>query len=182
MRRTALWLAAAMISTILPGAAMAFASATIGAPAPPLIVQELGGRTFDLSSLRGKVVIVNFWATWCPPCRNEMPILNDFYRRYRERGLAMIGISLDRARDRSDVQKVMQRFDYPAAILDDAQTDGFGTPPSLPVTYVIDRNGTVRAKIMPEASPLTEDRLAQRVLPLLGPSQQTHPQGAARAP
>jgi thiol-disulfide isomerase/thioredoxin len=168
-----------MVSAILLGAAMAFASATIGAPAPPLIAQELGGRTFDLSSLRGKVVIVNFWATWCPPCRNEMPILNDFYRRYRERGLAMIGISLDRARDRSDVQKVMQGFDYPAAILDDAQTDGFGTPSALPVTYVIDGHGIVRVKITPEATPLSEDRLARTVLPLLGPAQQINPQGAA---
>jgi cytochrome c biogenesis protein CcmG/thiol:disulfide interchange protein DsbE len=181
VKLTRLWLAAPVVSAILLGAAGAFASATVGAPAPPLVVQELDGKTFDLASLRGKVVIVNFWATWCPPCRKEMPILNDFYRRYHERGLEMIGLSVDRLHDRSDVQNVMRSFSYPAAMLDDAQADRFGTPSTLPVTFVIDRQGIVRAELTSEATPLTEDRLAQAVLPLLGASHQVHPQGAARA-
>jgi cytochrome c biogenesis protein CcmG/thiol:disulfide interchange protein DsbE len=181
MRRTSRWLAGLGVNAILFGAVMAFASATVGAAAPPLVVQELGGQTFDLASLRGQVVIMNFWATWCPPCRKEMPLLNDFYRRYHERGLEMIGVSVDRLHDRSDVQKVMRAFSYPAAMLNDAQADGFGTPPALPVTYVIDRNGIVRAKITPEATPLSEDRLAQMVLPLVAPSSQSHPEGATKA-
>lgn len=168
MRRTSLWLAGLGVSAILLGAVMAFASAAVGAAAPPLVVRELGGQTFDLASLRGKVVIVNFWATWCPPCRKEMPVLNDFYRRYHERGLEMIGISLDRARDRSDVEKAMKSFDYSAAMLDDAQANGFVAPSALPLTFVIDWQGIVRAKFTPEATPLSEDSLAQRVLPLLG--------------
>ena len=82
---------------------LAFASVTVGNAAPALVVPELDGQTFDLSALRGKVVIVNFWATWCPPCRKEMPALDAFYRRYHGNGLEMIGVSADRPHDRSDV-------------------------------------------------------------------------------
>jgi len=146
---------------------MAFASATVGQAAPALVVQELDGQTFDLGAQRGKVVVVNFWATWCPPCRKEMPVLDAFYRRYRSRGLEMIGLSADRARDRADVRKVMLSFSYPAAMLDDAKADGFGKPNALPVTFVVDANGIVRARLTPEETPLTEKTLSDAVVPLL---------------
>jgi thiol-disulfide isomerase/thioredoxin len=58
------------------------AATELGQPAPALLVQELNGQTFDLAALRGKVVVINFWATWCPPCRQEMPTLDAFYRRH----------------------------------------------------------------------------------------------------
>ena len=77
----------------------------VGQPAPSLVVQELDGQTFDLSAVRGKVVVVSFWATWCPPCRAEMPVLDAFYRRYHGQGLEMIGLSADRPHDRSDVHQ-----------------------------------------------------------------------------
>src|SRR5580704_17172136 len=119
--------AALQITAILPAilalipAPCVFAAVDIGQPAPALVAQELDGQTFDLSAQRGKVVIVNFWATWCPHCREEMPALDAFYRRYHGQGLEMIGVSTDRPRDRSDVTKVMQSYSYPAALLDDAK-------------------------------------------------------------
>jgi peroxiredoxin len=148
----------------------ALASAELGQPAPALTVEELNGDTFDLSAQRGKVTIVNFWATWCPPCRKEMPSLDAFYRHYHAQGLEMIGLSADRPHDRSEVKKVMQSFSYPAAILDDANSDGFGDPSDLPVTYVVDKNGIVRAKFTPNKNPLTEHSLAGSVVPLLAGS------------
>lgn len=164
---------------ILFVAAMAFASATVGDPAPALDVPELDGHAFDLAAQHGKVVVVNFWATWCPPCRAEMPALDAFYRRYHGQGLEMIGLSADRSRDRDDVQKIMQAFSYPAAMLDDATANDFGPPSELPTTVVVDRNGVVRAKLTPDQIPITEKSLADTVLPLLAQKSAAHASPAA---
>ncbi len=177
MRQTILWFGGAGLAAIICVAAIAFASATVGNPAPALDVTELDGQAFDLSALRGKVVIVNFWATWCPPCREEMPALDAFYRRYHGQGLEMIGMSADRPHDRSDVTKVMQSYSYPAAMLDDAKVNDFGTPDALPMTIVVDGNGVVRAKLTPDQTPVTEKSLADAVLPLLPHKSATESNG-----
>jgi len=146
---------------------IALGETDVGNTAPPLVAVELNGATFDLGALRGRVVVVNFWATWCLPCREEMPALDAFYRQHRHQGLDMIGISADRPRDRDDVSKVMQAFSYPAAMLRDAKVNGFGAPEALPITYVIDQSGIVRAKFRPDQLAVTEKALADSVLPLL---------------
>lgn len=168
MRRTSLWsTGGAVVATIVCATAMAFASATVGQPAPALVVPELGGQAFDLGKLHGKVVLINFWATWCPPCRKEMPALDAFYRRYHDQGLEMIGLSADRPHDRAEVTKVMQSFSYPAAMMEDATVNDFDTPSDLPMTVVVDRNGVVSAKLTPDQTPVTEDSLSAVVLPLI---------------
>lgn len=156
--------------TIVPGP---YAAMEVGQPAPSLVVQELDGKTFDLSTVRGKVAVVSFWATWCPPCRKEMPVLDALYRRYHSQGLEMIGLSADRPHDRSEVIKVMQSFSYPAAMLDDAKVNDFGAPAELPKTVVIDDHGIVRAELTPDQTPVTEQSLSAAVLPLLG-QKSTH--------
>jgi cytochrome c biogenesis protein CcmG, thiol:disulfide interchange protein DsbE len=145
----------------------AAAAVDVGQPAPSLAATELNGTGFDLNALRGRVVIVNFWATWCVPCRAEMPALDAFYRQYHNQGLDMIGISADRPRDRSDVVKVMQGYAYPAAMLGDARPNGFGAPEALPETFIIDQSGVVRAKFRPDQIGVTQQSLAATVLPLL---------------
>ena len=142
-------------------------SANVGEAAPPLVIAELNGQVFDLAAMRGRVVVVNFWATWCPPCQREMPALDAFYRSYHRLGLEMIGLSADRSHDQAEVPKVMQSFSYPAAILDQATVNGFGAPATLPFTLVIDGNGIVRARFTADGTPLTEKTLAAAVLPLL---------------
>jgi cytochrome c biogenesis protein CcmG, thiol:disulfide interchange protein DsbE len=167
MRALSWSIAVALVALILFGpGALARASTDIG-QAPSLVVPELDGKTFDLGTLRGKVVIVNFWATWCPPCRQEMPALNAFYRRYHAQGLELIGLSVDRPHDRSDVTRVMQSFAYPAAMLDDATSNDFGTPSALPMTFVLDRQGVIRARLTPDRTELTDQSLAKVVLPLM---------------
>jgi len=169
-----LWFVGAGVAAIICGAVLAFASATVGDAAPALEVPELDGQTFNLGAQRGKVVVVNFWATWCPPCREEMPALDAFYRRYHGQGLELIGVSADRPHDRSDVVKVMQSFSYPAAMLDDANVNDFGAPNSLPMTVVVDSNGVVRAEFTPDQAKVTEKSLAEAVLPLLPQSSAAH--------
>jgi cytochrome c biogenesis protein CcmG, thiol:disulfide interchange protein DsbE len=146
---------------------MASARVAVGRPAPALIAPEIDGSTFDLASLRGKVVVVNLWATWCAPCRKEMPELDAFYRKYHERGVEMIGMSTDRRDDRGEVLKIMKSFTYPAALLEEARVNGFGAPEVLPMTYVVDANGVLSATLWPGKTPVTETSLADVVLPLL---------------
>lgn len=148
-------------------APLASAATKIGEPAPPLVGSELGGDSFDLGALRGKTVIVSFWATWCVPCRTEMPILDRFYRQHHAEGLDMIAVSADRPRDRGDVVKVMRAYSYPAAMLRDLKENGFGAPGALPVTYVVDAEGVLRAKFQPDETGVSAKELDDVVLPLL---------------
>ena len=167
------WFAEVVIVGALSTVSSAWAAPTVGQRAPALVADTLDGRTFDLDRLRGKVAIVNFWATWCPPCREEMPALDAFYQRYRNRGVELIGMSADSPHDSDEVQKVMHAFAYPAAMVVKARSNGFGTPRMLPLTYVIDTKGVVRAVLRPDKIQITEKSLADIVLPLLSPSENT---------
>jgi cytochrome c biogenesis protein CcmG, thiol:disulfide interchange protein DsbE len=120
------------------------AAPALNEAAPPLVATTLDGQTFDLAKLRGKVVLVNFWATWCAPCRREMPILDAFYRRYREQGLELIGISVDFARDGAKMRKAAGAVTYPTAMANDIPVNGFRPLEGVPVTYVVDAEGVVR--------------------------------------
>jgi len=141
----------------------ASAEVAIDRAAPSLVLTELNGDTFDLSQKRGKVVLVTYWATWCAPCKKEMPILDSFYRRYRERGLEIIGISADRPQDFAKMRKMSNALAYATATLDQITDNGFGPPEGFPLTYVVDRDGMIRDKFIDVREQLLEDV----VLPLL---------------
>jgi cytochrome c biogenesis protein CcmG, thiol:disulfide interchange protein DsbE len=148
--------------------AESFGAGAVGEPAPALVVETVSGQPFDLAQQRGKVVVVNFWATWCPPCRAEMPALDAVYRRYKDRGLVLVGLSADGRHEAKQVPEVMKAFAYPAAILREAKTNGFGSPKLLPETFVIDSQGIIRAVLTgADDKPLTEKQLEDAVVPLL---------------
>ena len=151
---------------LLAASALTAAVATVGAPAPPLIVTQLDGQEFDLARAHGKVVVVNYWASWCSPCRAEMPALDKFYQRHRGQGLVLLGLSVDDARDRAAVADIMRKFSYPAALAADATANGFGPALAVPMTFVIDASGVVRARLV-SGTAVTERSLAQLVVPLL---------------
>jgi peroxiredoxin len=139
---------------------------------PVLSVVTLAGEEIDLGRLRGQVVVLYFWATWCGPCLAEMPELETFYSRYRKRGVAVIALSQDRARDMNEVHDMMQRLrmTYPVAMVHNASHNSLGEQRAVPVTYVIDASGAVRERMRPDTLPLTADKLAQIVEPLLPPA------------
>ena len=139
------------------------AAPEIGKPAPELVVTELNGEVFDLAKLKGKVVLVSYWATWCAPCKKDMPRLDAFYRRYRDRNLTMIGISVDRAADLPKVRKVMASLAYPVALLKDATDNGFGAPDGVPITWIVDADGKVRDMMIE----VRDELLDSLVVPLL---------------
>lgn len=158
---------AAVLLAAAPSMLLA-APPAVGQPAPPLIVPRLDGHQFDLAKLRGKVVLVNVWATWCSPCRSEMPTLDAFYRRYHSRGLVLLGLSIDEAPDAAQVRQVMRQFSYPGALASAARVNGFGEPVAVPVTYVIDAQGVIRAQLQAEGpSGVSAQALEQAVVPLL---------------
>ncbi len=169
MRAAARLLAALALGLALPAAA---ATAVIGAPrigqrAPALIVREFGGRQFNLADERGHVVLVSLWATWCSPCHAEMPVLQAFYRRFHPRGLELIALSIDQSASRARVRQALRGFTYPAALARTARVDGFGEPLAVPMTYVIDAQGVVRARLLGGLSGVTRRQLDQVVAPLL---------------
>jgi cytochrome c biogenesis protein CcmG, thiol:disulfide interchange protein DsbE len=133
------------------------AAPTLGEAAPSLVLTELDGKAFDLAKLRGKVVLINYWATWCAPCKVEMPTLNAFFQRYRDQGLEIIGISVDFKGDIAKVPKAAKALAYPVALLGAITDNGFGPPEGVPLTYVIDANGIVRDKFIAAPDKLLND-------------------------
>jgi peroxiredoxin len=119
------------------------ASLEVGKPAPSIEATELDGIRFTLADHLGKAIL-NIWATWCPPCREEMPAIESYYRAHHAEGLDMLAISLDDAKDQPQVKEVMRAYSYPAAMSGNAKMKGYGRIWRMPLTFVIDRNGIFR--------------------------------------
>jgi cytochrome c biogenesis protein CcmG, thiol:disulfide interchange protein DsbE len=137
-------------------------------PAPALVITKFDGNTFDLAAMKGKVVIINFWATWCPSCQEELSVLRKFYRLYHKHGLEILEISIDKPRVRESARMLMQEYFLPAAIIHDARVNEFKPTGSIPTTYLIDAEGIVRAISL---NPLSQADLERGVLPWLMKAQ-----------
>lgn len=117
------------------------------AAAPDVEFRKLDGTAYRLSELKGRVVLLNFWATWCAPCRAEIPAFNAMQREYEARGLTIVGVtSHDTAADVKGFQKDI-RQDYTVLTSGEDAPDKFGTGPGRPVTFIIDREGRIRQTI-----------------------------------
>ncbi len=154
---------AGALLTFAAGLLPVIAEPAMKAPAPALTVETAAGDEFDLGAMRGKVVLINFWATWCAPCLAEMPAIANFYTKHRGEGFEVIALSIDRPRDHAKMQDLIARLPFQAALLRDARRNGFGTPEAVPLSYVIDAQGVVRDKFIGVDGEL----LDEVVLPLL---------------
>jgi cytochrome c biogenesis protein CcmG, thiol:disulfide interchange protein DsbE len=144
------------------------------ANAPDVTFKDLQGSNLTLASLKGKVVVVNFWATWCAPCRVEIPMLMGVQQKYSSQGLTLLGVAMD-----DEGTKVVQPFvqtmkfnvggqpmtmNYPIVIGNDDISTKFGGMLGLPMTYLISRDGKVAKKYM---GALTEAELTKDIQSLL---------------
>jgi thiol-disulfide isomerase/thioredoxin len=136
-------------------------------PAPPLSATLLDGTRFSSADHKGKVILVNFWATWCAPCREEMPAIDAFYRRHREGGLEVLAISLDEARDAAMVQRIVSPYAFSVTLSAQARYGGLGRIWRVPMTFVIDRQGRLRQDITGDIAQVDLAFLEAKVAPLL---------------
>ena len=118
-----------------------------GKPAPSFTLQDLKGKTVSLSDFKGKVVVLDFWATWCPPCVKEIPHFIALYEQYKDQGFAIVGISVDRE-GISVVKSFARKYqvNYPILMTDGQVDKAYGGIPSIPTTFVIDSAGNIRQK------------------------------------
>jgi thiol-disulfide isomerase/thioredoxin len=130
-----------------PGAASAHF--TQFSPAPDFSLESLDGKTMRLSDLRGKAVLLNFWATWCGPCKIEMPWFVDLQKQYGSQGLQIVGVAMDDA-SKEDIGKFAKDMgvNYPILIGKESVGDEYGGVPALPESFLISRDGKIVDKIV----------------------------------
>jgi len=145
LRRAGRFVALALVFLMGTGAGNTWAaeSALLHKPAPQFVRRDFGGKTISLRSYRGRVVLLNFWATWCAPCLQELPRFAAWQREYGEDGLQVIAVSMD---DDEAAARALARkmgLDFVVMMGDAGLGKRYGGVLGLPVTFLIDRDGTV---------------------------------------
>jgi len=118
----------------------------VGRPAPAYAAVSVEGDSVSLAALRGKPVLLNIWATWCHPCREEIPELQRLYERYRDQGLELVGVSVDAGGDEAAIRDFMRRYGMTYPVWRDPAENVSTTFLALgvPATFLIDRDGVLR--------------------------------------
>jgi peroxiredoxin len=156
--------AAALLPALLMTALALGQAASPPKPAPAFARVDLHGSPIRLDNYRGKVVLLNFWATWCAPCLHEMPRFAEWQHRYGTQGFQVLGVSMDD--DASPVRALDRKLhlNYPVLMGDEKLGELYGGILGLPVTYLIDRKGLIRARFQGEAD---LDKIEERLKGLL---------------
>ncbi|MBN1274361.1 MAG: TlpA family protein disulfide reductase [Candidatus Aminicenantes bacterium] len=126
---------------------------------PDITITDIQGKKISFSALKGKIIILNFWATWCPPCRTEIPDFIDAYAQHKNDGMVIIGISLDRGgpavvKNFAETNKI----NYPLAMMTREIYQSFDIGQYIPATFIIDRQGKI---IQKKVGPMTKENLDQ---------------------
>jgi len=163
--RSAAGLLLACVAAVMPAVVRAQPSPSlVHHPAPEFARPDLAHHRIDLAALRGKVVLLNFWATWCAPCRLEMPRFVDWQNQYGAQGLQIVGVSIDDTAAPVGPFAEKMHLNYPVIMGDARLNQLYGGVYGVPVTFLIDRKGIVRARIDGGADLLALEKQLRQLL------------------
>lgn len=150
------------------------AAAPAGKPAAPhksegtanldLTFKDMNGSEVKLADYKGKVILLNVWATWCGPCELEIPELVETYSKYKDQGLVVLGVSLDDPPETLRAYAPKKQMNYPILLWQDAFDDAYGPIVGVPITFFIGRDGTISKR---HFGPVTKDGIEQEIKQLL---------------
>ena len=157
------WKAGGAAALVLIATAVSDAATVAGRPAPPFRITTFAGDKFTDADLRGKVIVINHWATWCGPCKQELPAMDAYYRRHAARGLVIFAVTTEDSAPKAALKRVAEVMAIPLS----NRFRGAGYGPikgAVPTSYVIDRAGVVRHA---KAGAFTAASFAATIDPLL---------------
>jgi peroxiredoxin len=140
------------------------AAAEVGEPVPALKGTLFSGQAFDLAQMRGKVVLINFYSSYCSFCAYEIGNLETFYEKHRDEGFEVIVVGIDSLEDRHRVERMLGIYGLQGVMADDLEQSGFERKYPTPTAFVVDRNGIVRSRTRGAKQAYY---FAEKVLPLL---------------
>jgi cytochrome c biogenesis protein CcmG, thiol:disulfide interchange protein DsbE len=153
-----------LLVLLLLAATVAWAVPEVDQPAPALKGMLFSGKPFDLKEMRGKVVLVNFYSSYCSFCAYEIGNLETFYERHRDHGFEVIVVGIDQPEDRNRVERMVGLYGLQGVMADDLSESGFERRYPTPTAFVIDRNGILRSRTWGSKTP---HFFSENVLPLL---------------
>ena len=138
------WISIALGAVLALCAVSSMAATAVSGPAPDFTLKSQDGSNIKLSELRGQVVMVNFWASWCGPCRQEMPLLEQLYQRYQPMGFTLLGVNVEE--DSAAANKILKEIPVSFPILYDNKNSvsEHYQVRAMPSTFLIDRDGNIR--------------------------------------
>ena len=158
-----------LVFVLLTGLAcnFAFAGVELGQVAPNIEGTLLNGKSFSLGANKGKVVLINFWASWCEPCREEMPIIEAYLKKHQSQGFEVLAITMDKPADLEQAQKIMQNYSFLSAERKQMNYPGYGRIWRIPTTFIIDKQGILRKNGLTGDPKVDLKVLEETVTPLL---------------
>ncbi len=143
-------------------AAHASSESTPNLISPYLKIKQFNGQIFDLEANKGKLTLIMFWANWCSNCKRDMPVLDEIYKKYQERGFSIIAISTDYPRQKAKSEAIASKFSFPSAIASEVIKSSFALPNRIPTYFLISKNGRFLGEIFMEEN--FEKRAFEKIL------------------
>jgi thiol-disulfide isomerase/thioredoxin len=145
----------------------AFAGIEVGQTAPNIEGTLIDGKPFSLNNTRGKVVLVNFWASWCEPCREEMPAIESYLKKNKAKGFEVLAITVDKPSDIEQAKQIMRNYSFLFADKNQINYSGYGRIWRIPSSFIIDKQGILRKNGLTGDPKVDTKLLEEIVTPLL---------------